>query len=97
VGPFFFFKPPFFLSLRFSFFFFFSLEKINIHALYGFVNIFSDDDAYLDSDASQSLGEITLVILSGHAKEEQDTWSASAPEEGIVHERSKKAVSHRVK
>ena len=59
-----------------------------------------DDDTYLDT-SSQSIGEIKLVIVRTTVPEvvaeEQHTIYRAPPHLQKVHERSKKAIGHRVK
>jgi hypothetical protein len=59
-----------------------------------------DDDAYLDTSPSQSLGEIKLDIfrttIPEVVAEEQYTIGPGLPLQK-VHERSKKGIAHRVK
>jgi hypothetical protein len=59
-----------------------------------------DDDSFLDNSLSHSIGEIRLVILRTTVpkagKERYTTYSAP-PQLSKVHERSKKAIAHRVK
>ena len=57
-----------------------------------------DDDAYLDASSSHSIGEIKLVINRVIRPEvsKKPTYD-SPPQLQKVHERSKKAIAHRVK
>ena len=61
-----------------------------------------DDDTYLHNSSSHSIGEIKLVINRSSepnikiAKMQTSTYSAP-PLLQKVHERSKKAIAHRVK
>jgi hypothetical protein len=60
-----------------------------------------DDDTYLDTSPSQSIGEIKLVISRAipiiKTKKQFTTNPYSAPPHlQMVHERSKKAIAHRV-
>lgn len=59
-----------------------------------------DDDTYLDTSPSHSIGEIKLVIVRTTIpeliKEEQRMYQ-EPPQLQMVHERSKKAIAHRVK
>ena len=58
----------------------------------------ADDDAYLNVEKATNLGEITLTIesvtLEGETSPPEQEISDS---DGKVHERSKKAMVHRVK
>lgn len=59
-----------------------------------------DDDTYLDTSPSQSIGEIKLVILRTTIPEvvgEERGILQGLPPLQKVHERSKKAITHRVK
>ena len=59
-----------------------------------------DDDSYLDTSPSHSIGEIKLVIVRTTIPkdlEEQLTTYSGPPQLQMVHERSKKAIAHRVK
>ena len=59
-----------------------------------------DDDTYLDTSPSHSIGEIKFVINRTtkpyDVEEDQDDYTAP-PHLQKVHERSKKAIAHRVK
>ena len=59
-----------------------------------------DDDTYLDASPSASIGEIKFVIfrttVSKKREKRQDTYPGLPPSQK-VHERSKKAIAHRVK
>ena len=61
-----------------------------------------DDDTYLDASPSVSIGEIkfeifrTTVPKKKKRAKRQDTFTA-LPHSQKVHERSKKAIAHRVK
>jgi len=59
----------------------------------------TDDDRYLDKGPAHALGEITLSIHSVSIEGLTEPHARSVPtdDEGIVHERAKKATSHRVK
>ena len=58
-----------------------------------------DDDAYLDTSPSHSIGEIKLVIY--RTSHTHRVIAKPPPREPLpmhkVHERSKKAIAHRVK
>ena len=59
-----------------------------------------DDDTYLDTSPSHSIGEIKLVVSRTtvprkKAKKQRTTYLA-LPRLQMVHERSKKAIAHRV-
>ena len=61
-----------------------------------------DDDTYFNSNTSQHLGEIKLEISRvnlGRRKErtQQSHYKKFGTEDQKVHERSKKATSHRIK
>ena len=60
-----------------------------------------DDDNYLDTSPTHSIGEIKLVIVRTTIPEviaeEQHTIYRGPPHLQKVHERSKKAIAHRVK
>ena len=60
-----------------------------------------DDDTYLDTSPSHSIGEIKLVIArisKSQKKAKPDTYFHTAPlHSQKVHERSKKGVTHRVR
>ena len=59
-----------------------------------------DDDTYLDSSPSQSIGEIKFVIArttEPKVAEIKATYLMPLPHLQKVHERSKKAIAHRVK
>ncbi|PPQ95211.1 hypothetical protein CVT26_014902 [Gymnopilus dilepis] len=60
----------------------------------------TDDDAYLESNSSQNLGEITLEIHKVDVRQlcsgQKSGIYRQAPEVDKVHERSKKALSHQV-
>ena len=61
-----------------------------------------DDDAYLDTPSSHSIGEIKLVIsrttvpIKKAKKRTQSHPFLAPPHIQKVHERSKKAMAHRV-
>jgi hypothetical protein len=59
-----------------------------------------DDDTYLDTSSS-SIGEIKLVIVRTTTPEivaeERGIHQGPPPPLQMVHERSKKAIAHRVK
>ena len=59
-----------------------------------------DDDTYLDTSPSHSIGEIKLVVSRTtvprkKARKQRSTYLAP-PHLQMVHERSKKAIAHRV-
>ena len=58
-----------------------------------------DDDTYLDTSPSHSIGKIKLVINRTTVPEDTDEDGMEYPLPHLhkVHERSKKAISHRVK
>ena len=61
-----------------------------------------DDDTFLDTSSSRSIGEIKLIIARTtvpHVIAEADRQDIYHPPPQLqkVHERSKKAISHRVK
>jgi len=62
--------------------------------------VVTDDDTYLDISPSQSIGEIKLVIARTTVPEviaeERNTIYVAPPHLHKVHERSKKAIAHRV-
>ena len=59
----------------------------------------SDDDKYLSMPTSPELGDIKLVIyeVAIIGRSTQPTRIPSLPESDKVHERSKKAIGHRVR
>ena len=59
-----------------------------------------DDDSYLENSSSHSIGEIKLVIFLTtlpQAVLAEERSSIVPPRLQKVHERSKKAIAHRVK
>ncbi|KAF7981216.1 hypothetical protein HWV62_33109 [Athelia sp. TMB] len=58
----------------------------------------TDDDAFLDANSSTRLGDIKLFIRRVQVIYDEDAGFAKPPsQEAQVHERTKKATSHRVK
>jgi len=57
----------------------------------------TDDDSYLDTLASQNLGEINLSIWRGTIGPPSNFVRDAIPEDQKIHERSKKALVHCVK
>ena len=60
-----------------------------------------DDDTYLDTPPSQSIGEIKLVIVRTTIPEKKNRKKLTSSHYLVlpqkVHERSKKAIAHQVK
>lgn len=61
------------------------------------LTVYIDDDAYLAHPTSQHLGEISLAIWRIAVGLRSDATFIPIPEDPKIHERSKKALDHRVK
>ncbi|KAJ7157599.1 hypothetical protein C8R43DRAFT_997099 [Mycena crocata] len=56
----------------------------------------TDDDAYLDAAVSPELGCIKVVLRHVKLRSDKKAWKEKRFESQILHERSKKAISHSV-
>lgn len=60
--------------------------------------LFTDDDSYLESQGmTAKLGEVTIEIWRVAIGDVATTYNVPLPEQQKIHERSKKALAHRVK